>query len=242
MAAVLACGDGARLSHRSAAELWRIWRGKVPAEIEVTIPSRRVSRRPGIKVTRRDLDREPPRLIDGIPVTDPVSTLIDLASCASRGQLENSIGEADHRDLVDPESLFEALDPSSRRPGQRRLWTLLDRQRTRLAASELERRLLRIVDEGGLPMPDSQIRLGPHRVDFYWEELGLVVEADSLRYHRTPARQSADMRRDHAHASAGRTTLRFSHADVRHDPHYVLGVLRANIKRLQAGRGGKWPP
>lgn len=61
-----------------------------------------------------------------------------------------------------------------------------------------------------------------------------MVEADSLRYHRTPERQSADMRRDHAHASAGLTTLRFSHEQIRYEPEYVRRTLAANLRRLAA--------
>lgn len=234
MAAVLACGPEALLSHRSAAALWRIRPARTRVT-EVTVPARLARRRPGLRVHRR---REPGErhVVDGVPVTDPVCTLVDLATCVPIGVVEAAINEADHLDLVDPETLRERLELLPRWPGSGRLRTLLDRQTLTLAATELERRFLRIVSRARLPMPTTQRRLGGHRVDFFWADLNLVVEADGLRYHRTPARQSADMRRDHAHVSAGRTTLRFSHAQVRYEPAYVGRVLATNIARLRPQR------
>jgi very-short-patch-repair endonuclease len=77
------------------------------------------------------------------------------------------------------------------------------------------------------------------RVDFYWPELGLVVETDGLTYHRTPAQQAEDRRRDQAHTAAGLTVLRFTHAQVRYEPGYVEQVLRAVARRLQSSRPGR---
>ena len=68
-------------------------------------------------------------------------------------------------------------------------------------------------------------------VDFYWPELGLVVETDGLTYHRTPAQQATDLLRDHAHTAAGLTALRFSHAQVSREPDQVRSTLRAVARR-----------
>ena len=73
------------------------------------------------------------------------------------------------------------------------------------------------------------------KVDFYWPDLGLVVETDGLRYHRTPAQQARDRVRDQAHAAAGLTPLRFTRAQVRFDPAHVASTLAAVAHRL-AGR------
>lgn len=70
------------------------------------------------------------------------------------------------------------------------------------------------------------------KVDFLWPELGLVVETDGLRYHRTPAQQARDRRRDQAHAASGLTPLRFTHAQVCHEPGQVLATLLAVARRL----------
>jgi very-short-patch-repair endonuclease len=233
MAAVLVCGPDALLSHRSAAALWGIRRQR-SGLIEVTVPDRVSRRRPELRVhRRRQLDGRR-REVDGIPVTDPICTLVDLATCVPDGEVEAAINEADFRDLVDPEALRAALDSLPRWPGVGRLRRLLDRETLALATTELERLFLRILSRKRLPLPDTQRHLGGHRVDFYWTELGLVVETDSLRYHRSAFKQSADMRRDHDHVSAGRTTLRFSHAQVKYEPAYVGAVLAWNIKRLGA--------
>jgi very-short-patch-repair endonuclease len=72
------------------------------------------------------------------------------------------------------------------------------------------------------------------RVDFYWPALGLVVETDGLRYHRTPSQQAHDRRRDQALAAAGLTTLRFTHAQVAFEPAHVAHTLRAVVARSRA--------
>ena len=79
--------------------------------------------------------------------------------------------------------------------------------------------------EAGLPAPTAQKQLGRYRVDFFWPDLGLVVETDSLRHHRTAAEQTVDLSRDQAHARRGLRTLRFSHAQVFHRPDHVRAVL-----------------
>jgi very-short-patch-repair endonuclease len=77
-----------------------------------------------------------------------------------------------------------------------------------------------------LPKPRTQAAVNGHRVDFYFEELNLVVEADGGRFHRTPAQQTADRRRDHSHAVAGTQSLRFTHGQIRFQPQYVARILR----------------
>ena len=69
-------------------------------------------------------------------------------------------------------------------------------------------------------------------VDFYWPDLGLVVETDGLRFHRTPAEQARDRLRDQAHTAAGLTQLRFTHEQVRYEPEYVRKVLAQVASRL----------
>lgn len=239
MAAVLACGSDALLSHRSAASLLKIRRARAAEPLEVTVPAN-VRRRPrGIRVYRRVIPGRGPVApavsrgeVDRIPVAGPAVTLVDLASCLPTGQLEAAVNEADHLDLVDPEALREAIDFLPRRPGARRLRELLDATGLALTSTELERLFLPLALEVGLPLPSTQKSLGPHRVDFYWERLGLVVETDSLRYHRTAFKQAADKRRDNRSQMAGRLTLRFTHGQVRFEPGYVKAELQRVAKEL----------
>jgi very-short-patch-repair endonuclease len=172
-----------------------------------------------------------------IPVTGPITTLVDLASRLPMPRLEAAINEADKRDLVDPEALRAALDALLRRPGLATLRKLLDRRTFTLTETELERIFLPIARRAGLPRPETQVRLNGFRVDFFWPGLGLVVETDGLRYHRTPAQQTRDRIRDQAHAASGLTPLRFTRAQVRFEPTYVEKTLTAVARRL--GRGDR---
>jgi hypothetical protein len=87
----------------------------------------------------------------------------------------------------------------------------------------------------GRPEPLTQVSVNGFRVDFYWPGLRIVVEADSLRFHRTPAQQRRGHERDHAHAVAGLIPLRFTHAQIAYEPRYVRDVLRAVAASAAAG-------
>jgi hypothetical protein len=226
MAAVLACGDGALLSHGSAAALWGIGVER-NGEIEVSVEMPRAPRVRGIRVHRRQALQADDRAVrDNIPVTCPTRTVIDLALRVSTPALERMVNDADKLDLIDPEQLRADLDARAGQPGVRPLRNLLDRTTFTLTDSELERRFIPIAKAAGLPPPLTQQRVNGFRVDFYWPDLGLVVETDGLRYHRTPTQQSRDSLRDHAHAVAGMKRLRFTHAQIRHQPAYVQRILR----------------
>jgi len=228
LAAVFACGEGALLSHRSAAELWGILDRSGPA-VDVSVPARRAPRRPGIGVRRRTVPLEADRsLCAGVPVTSPAATLIDLAADRDP-RLEAGVNAADRLRLIDPEALRAEIDRRPHRPGATRLRLLLDRDTFSPTDSALERRFLTIVEAAGLPLPRTQVELNGFRVDFYWPDLGLVVETDGLRYHRTAQQQAKDLRRDQTQATAGLRTLRFAAAQVFHEPATVRRILLATV-------------
>jgi very-short-patch-repair endonuclease len=200
----------------------------------VPVSARR--RRPGIRVHRRPNLRATDLTVrDGIPVTGIVRTLLDLARPLDPHRLERAINEADRLGLVDPETLFEALEDYTAQPGVGGLREILGRHTFRLTDSELERRFLRLIEDAGLPMPVTGMRLNGFKVDFYWPHLALVVETDGLRYHRTPAQQARDRLRDQTHAAAGMTALRFTHEQVRFEAKRVRETLRAVAMRLEEG-------
>lgn len=234
MAAALSCGPKAVLSHESAAALWEIRPAKGDV-IELSVPGSVARRRPGIMVHRR------PTLVTGdvmlrhaIPVTTPICTLIDIATRLEQGQLEAVINEADKRDLVDPDDLRSALGELTPRPGMRTLREMLERPTFTLTDSELERRFLPIARRASLAPPLTGHYVNGFKVDFYWSDLGLIVETDGLRYHRTPAQQAKDRRRDQVQAAAGLTPLRFTRAQVRFEPGSVQATLAAVARRLRA--------
>jgi very-short-patch-repair endonuclease/predicted transcriptional regulator of viral defense system len=235
MAAVLVCGPGAVLSHDSAGALLGI-HPEDDADVHISVPARRCPRRPGITVHRRSvLAASDVVHVRGIPATSPIVTLIDLAARLPRGELEAAINEADKRDRVDPEALRMAADRLSDRPGLAILREVLDRRTFALTDSQLERCLLPISRRAGLSQPLTQQVVNGFKVDFYWPRLGLVVETDGLRYHRTPAQQARDRVRDQVHAAAGLTSLRFTHAQVRYEPAHVAATLSAVAARLAPG-------
>jgi very-short-patch-repair endonuclease len=234
MAALLACGDGAVLSHSSAAALWRIGFEQRNV-IELSSPSPFQRRRSGLRIHRRpslqsrDITRE-----YGIPVTTPVQTLIDMSLRLDRTGVERMINEADKYNLAHPPGIRRALEVRAGEPGVATLRHILDRRTFRLTKEELERRFLPLTREAGLPTPLTGQFVNEFEVDFFWPDLGLVVETDGLRYHRTPAEQARDRLRDQAHTAAGLTPLRFTHEQVRYEPEHVLTILTATARRLGA--------
>jgi hypothetical protein len=227
MASVLACGDGAVLSHSSATALWRVG-AEQSGQVELSLPSSSRRRRPGLRIHRRpslNLERDTTREY-GIPCTTPIQTLIDVSLRLDRPELERMINEADKYNLTNPPQLRKALDARAGEPGVAKLRHILDRRTFRLTKEELERRFLPLAGKAGLPVPLTGRIVNEFEVDFYWPDLGLVVETDGLRYHRTPAEQARDRLRDQAHTAAGLTQLRFTHEQVRYEPEHVLAVLR----------------
>jgi very-short-patch-repair endonuclease len=233
MAAILACGDHAALSYRSAAALWKIGTERNDS-IDVSVRPYSRARRPGIRThSRPSLPAHDVTTRAGIPVTTPVRTLIDLATELPRNRLERAVNEADKRDLIDPESLRSALDQYAGEPGVKALRALLDRHTFRLSDDELEVRFRPIAEEAGLSRPLTKQRVNGFEVDFFWPDLGLVVETDGFRYHRTPATQSRDALRDQTHTAAGFTTLRFTHWQVRYEPTHVRRILLKTARNLK---------
>lgn len=230
MAAVLACGTDALLSHETAAALWGIRRSEA-AFIAVSVSPRTFRRYRGIRIHRRALPTADCTSHVRIPVTTPARTLIDLGVTLPAGALEAAINGADKLGLIDPDLLRETAGKRRGCPGVAAVKTVLDERTFALTESELERRFLRLIQRARLPQPLTQQRVNGFRVDFYWPDLRLIVETDGLRYHRTAAQQSRDRIRDQAHAAAGFTALRFTYAQVRYEPERVIATLQAVASR-----------
>jgi very-short-patch-repair endonuclease len=226
MAAVLACGEDAALSHSSAAAYWGIGKEQ-PGVIDVSVRRRCELRRPGLRVRGRPSLRPDEVVVrDDIPVTNVVRTLVDLAAEFPPLKVERSVNEADKYDLIEPEALRGALDDYSGEPGVKPLRKLLDKRTFRLSDSDLEVLFRPIAMEAGLPLPLTKQVVNGFEVDFFWPNLRLVVETDGLRYHRTPSTQARDARRDRAHVLAGMTPLRFTHYEIKYESNLVRSELR----------------
>lgn len=250
MAAILACGgdvdrdgrvhlDAGRrsnpsvvLSHGSAAARFALGCEKAGRiEISTTLPSDRSV--PGVELHRRPTLRpDSVSFYDGIPVTSPVQTLIDLAARHDQRTVERFVNEADRLRLVRTDALRKALDQHAGERGVERLRTILDRRTFRYTRTELERDFIPIAIAVGLPRPQTSIYVNGHEVDFYFPTLNLVIETDGLTYHRTPAQQAKDRERDQDHTAAGTPHLRFTHAQIKFEPDRVKRVLVATASRL----------
>jgi len=234
MAAVLACGPGAVLSHRSAAALWGFG-NEHPQYIDISVRRTSEARLTGVRCHRRpSLPSNEIELRQGIPLTAPVRTFLDLATVTGPKTLERSINEADKLDVIDADSLRLALDDHPGQPGIRLLRHVLDEHTFRLSDDELERLFRPLAAAAGLPTPLTKHIVNKFEVDFFWPDLGLVVETDGWRYHRTPAAQTRDALRFQVHVANGLTPLRFSHHQVKYEPRHVRDILNQTVANLRA--------
>ena len=218
MAAVLACGSGAVLSHRDAAALWGILTSNRFA-IEVTAPTRR--KREGVDVTRTALPPDETTTLDGIPVTTVARTLLDLAAVESRQRLERALSEAERRRLADHTSLIELFTRHPRSKGIATLRSLTpDETVTR---SELERRFVAVCRRHGIPKPQTNATVEGREVDAYWPDHRLVVELDGYAFHSTHRAFHEDRARDRALVLAGLRVVRLT---ARHLTEQLAADLR----------------
>ena len=199
MAAVLACGSEAALSHRSAGALWRIL-PRWPSPIEVTTATNRAHR--GIHVHRSP--HAETTIHYGIRVTTPARTLVDLADVLTPKQLTRVLNEAQVQRLITPQELA-TLFP--RYPGRRTSQLTPERGATR---SPLEDRFVRFLKRHKLPLPELNQRIAGHEVDAVYREQRLIIELDSRRFHTTLRAFEQDRDRDADHLNAGFRTLRIT--------------------------------
>ncbi len=233
MAAVLACGPDALLSHGSAAALWGFGRER-DGTIEVSVPAACRSRHPGIWVHRRKegiLGEVAVR--EGIPLTKPVRTLIDQATQLRPMQLERAVNEADKLERVRADVLHASLDDYRGQPGVKPLRKLLDPLAFRLSDSELEQAMRLLARSVGLAAPETKTWVNGYEVDFFWPDLRIALETDGLKYHRTASQQRRGLERDQSHLAAGMWPLRFSHWQIKHDPAHVRRVLLSTVRRAR---------
>jgi very-short-patch-repair endonuclease len=219
MAAVLACGETAALSHDSAAALWALAKAENGA-IHVSVLSQRRSRDDIVPHKRQELNATTRH---GIRVTTPAQTLIDVAGDWPQPKLEQAIGEAVLCGLCSLSALRTAATKAGRAGAPLR--AVIDRVTFRVTQSELEREFLRLVAKANLPLPDTQQRFGKTRVDFYWPAFGLIVETDGAQFHANALQQTADRKREHAHIRAGRIPLRITHWQVFKEPAETTALL-----------------
>jgi hypothetical protein len=191
MGAVLACGEGAVLSHRSAATLHGLLDAR-GGRIEITIPRQSPITRRGLRVHRSTcLDAADCAMVDRIRCTSVPATLLGLAVTAPRNVLDSACNQAEINRVLDMRSVNELLERRASHPGTSRLRAALavDDLGSDRTKSELERRFLRLARAGELPMPrvnDWVFIPGEEmQCDFVWHRERLIVEVDGWETHRT---------------------------------------------------------
>jgi very-short-patch-repair endonuclease len=231
-AAVLACGSGAVISHRSAAKVWGI-RPNNRKPIDVTVPGRSRHKRKGIDVHRvRHLDPRDVTKRDGIPVTTLARTLLDLAEVVPQNQVRRAINEADYQKLFDLRAVNEVLSRSNGRRGQKPLRSALiavvPGERTR---SDFEEAFLDFCEQRGIPRPKVNQHLDGREVDMLWPESDLIVELDGYQAHSTRRAFEDDRRRDAKQALTELRTIRVTDRWLTREPDALEQTLKAALAR-----------
>ncbi len=235
MAAVLACGPGAALSHRSAGQLW----GVLPRSrgiVEVTRPLR-FRTRAGIAAHRSPLPESEIAIVAGVPVTSISRTLFDLAAVLTRGQLERAFNEAEVLRLADWQSVPDLLERYPGRRGSAALRALLrdDTAARGVTRSKLERRFLAVLEGTDLPRPrlNADVAVDGRFIeaDCLWDEQRLIVELDGRETHGTDMAFEKDRERDRLLMVDGWRVTRVTWRQLQNDAPSVVADLRELLRQ-----------
>jgi hypothetical protein len=236
------------VSHGSAARLHRL-DGLDPRRIDVTVPVRRSNRFEGVTVHQStDLFENEITTIDGLPVTDCERTIVDLAAKLPPRLLAAVLDQAVRVKMTTYESVASRLELTARqgKPGVTKLRRVLEPRLggSFVSESTLETMALALIEDAGLPLPSTQyrpqwLRKVNGRVDLAYADQEVLIECDSLRWHGTPEAVQLDRHRDNLAQLAGWISFRFTYADFKNRPSYVVGTIRAALSRRS---GGGIPP
>lgn len=225
MAAVLACGPGTALSHRSAAHAVGV-RHEEPAFVEVTSPRGRGRGRRGIVVHRGCLDADDVVLLHGvIPLTTLERTFLDVAEVDPLRELERQLDRAVQLRRHDGTAIDATIAGARGRRGVRPLAAALARIRPEAGATRswLERLMLILAADRRIPSPEVNVWLAGHEVDLLWPDARLVVELDSHAFHTSPTAFEQDRQRDVELHALGYTVYRFTWRQITREPKWVAG-------------------
>jgi predicted transcriptional regulator of viral defense system len=228
MAAVLACGPGAVLFHRSAAQHLGL-RPSSRQAVDVAAPGRTGKGRKGIDVHRASgLEERDMTKVNGIPCTTVARTLLDLAATIDRTALERAVEQADKLRIFDLAAVVDVTTRAGNRRGAIALRKALATYTPEPAftRSELEKRFLALCRTAGVPLPRTNNVTNADEIDFTWPDRRLMVETDSLRHHGTRAAFERDRRRDQQLTAAGWRVVRFTWRQVDETPADVAATLR----------------
>jgi hypothetical protein len=227
LAATLACGPLAKLSHRSALRKWEL-RGGGTYRIDVSAP-RSIKPKQGIRLHRPlSLDALDTTELDGIPITSVAQTLLDVAAPKYRLDIGKLLHEAEVQQLLDMRAIWAVLARQPNHPGARRLdWA--SRQEVPFTRSDLEVAALALFRSFSVPEPETNKWVWDGEklveVDFLWRQHGLIVEVDGGRYHSTRWRRRQDAAKTTALQTQGWTVIRSPDVEINGTPAHVATTI-----------------
>jgi hypothetical protein len=234
MAAVLASGPGAVLSHRSATALWGIW-GSGAGEVHVTVP-RNTGSRWSIRRHRGDLPRDEVTVRDGIPVTSAARAVLDLAADKGQAAAESALREIEYFGIYGPVSIPTLLDRHPHHSGTPLVRTCLERLHHDPGGrirSPLEELFLPFLDAHHIPRPrlNAWLSIGDDRfqVDCYWPKARLIGELDGFQSHGTRRAMQDDRKRDRRLLAASYRVVRITEGQLLAEPAAVAADLRVSL-------------
>jgi very-short-patch-repair endonuclease len=237
-AAVLACGQGAVLSHRSAGGAWDLLYRPASLPISVTVPPARYVERPGIEIHRAALAPRDVRRRHRLLLTSPPRTILDLASVLDLSELERAVAEAHYRRLASDEELREQVDTNPGRPGISALRAVLDlpsgASRTR---SPAERWLLRLLRNGGFTGYETNAVIHGYEVDVLWRDLDFAIEVDGYDAHSGRVAFERDRLKIATLKAKRLDVMPVTGRQLRDDAVGVLDRMRAALALARARRG-----
>lgn len=231
MGALLACGGGAALSHQTAATLWELHKGSI-LPVALITPTDRGRKQSRIKVHRTRLHETETLVRDGLRVTTPARTIVDLAATLSARSLREMVERAQDGRRFDPDGISTTLARVPRQAGARPLMDLLELMQpdTDNARSHLERLFLSLVRHARLPRPEVNREIADRKRDFVWPRQRLVVEVDGYRYHSSRQAKRRDHRRDRQLTTLDWRPVRFTYEDVAFEPAQIARELTALLE------------
>jgi very-short-patch-repair endonuclease len=230
LAAMLA-NEPAVASHRTAAWIWGLLRTR-PGTFHLTAPTRR-HRKKLVVVHFAMLEPDDRTTVDGIPVTSPARTVLDLAPDESRRDLERLLQRADDNDLLDRRGFEATLARAGGHPGRRKLAEALRNFKPERATlrSDLERRFRRLVLAAGLPHPQTNVAVEGYELDAYWEAEGFAVELDVYATHGSPRSFEEDRKREDDLLLAGIELIRVTDRRLDREPRETIARVAAHLER-----------
>jgi very-short-patch-repair endonuclease len=239
MAAVLACGPGAVLSHRSAAHLHGL-RRTTRANVDVTTPGTVTHKHEGVDVhASTTLTRADTTIVDGIPCTTVARTALDLGDVVSTRAVERALEEGERMEIIDHRALNDQLERNLTRAAAGKLRQALASLRPGAGPTEsqFEEDFLALCRRLGLPEPERQLHIDPGdgepavRADFAWPQHRLIVETDGGRDHRTRRQFEADTRKDQRLTLLDWRVVRITWRQLHEEPWRIERLVRDLLRR-----------